>query len=85
MKNGRNDIPISFYFIGGILVIWFSLLIAPYINEGLISIVNNFSYAINKPFNIKWCDNSLKTIFIFIALYIMGVGIYISTRKNYRR
>lgn len=85
MKNGRNDIPISFYFIGGIIVIWFSLLIAPYINEGLINIINNFSYAIDKPFNIKWCDNSLKTILIFIAIYIIGIGIYISTRKNYRR
>lgn len=85
MKNGRNDIPISFYFIGGIIVIWFSLLIAPYINEGLINIINNFSYVIDKPFNIKWCDNSLKTILIFIAIYIIGIGIYISTRKNYRR
>ena len=85
MKNGRNDIPISFYFIGGIIVIWFSLLIAPYINEGLINIINNFSYAIDKPFNIKWCDNSLKTILIFIAIYIIGIGVYISTRKNYRR
>ena len=85
MKNGRNDIPISFYFIGGIIVIWFSLLIAPYINEGLINIINNFSYAIDNPFNIKWCDNSLKTILIFIAIYIIGIGVYISTRKNYRR
>lgn len=85
MKHRKNDIPIYFYFIGSILVIWFALLIAPYTNEGLINIINNLSKTIDKPFNIIWCENSLKTILIFIFIYIMGIGVYISTRKNYRR
>lgn len=85
MKHRKNDIPIYFYFIGSILVIWFALLIAPYTNEGLINIINNLLKTIDKPFNIIWCENSLKTILIFIFIYIMGIGVYISTRKNYRR
>ena len=35
--------------------------------------------------HIVWCEDSLKTVLIFIAAYAMGIGIYLSTARNYRR
>ena len=47
--------------------------------------IKDFSNIIDNPLNIKWCDNSLRTIFISLIIYIVIIGIYISTRRNYRR
>ncbi len=73
------------YVCGLIPVIWFGLLVAPYINGGIVEITKNFSVAFSNPFNISICEDSLKTVLIFIMVYVFGVGIYISNDKNYRR
>ena len=65
--------------------IWLAVLIAPYTNEGIIVIIEQFSSIMSKPFNFIWCENSLRTILIFLAIYIFGISIYVATRKNYRR
>lgn len=82
MKDKSN---IILYFFGGIVVIWLALIIAPYINGGLITIIEEVPKKMNTPFNIEFCEDSIKTIFIFLLAYILGIGVYISTRKNYRR
>ena len=61
------------------------MLIAPYINGGLVSIVNNLSVAFANPLNITICEDSLKTVLILIVAYAIGIGIYLSSEKNYRR
>lgn len=71
--------------VGIIPVIWLSLLIAPYVDEGLVGIIKNFGKAIDNPFNIKLCSNSLNTILFLLLVYGVSIGIYFSTRKNYRR
>ena len=73
------------YACGLIPVIWIALLIAPYLGGGLVDIIKNLSIAFNNPFNISICEDSLKTVLIFIAAYVLGLGIYISNDKNYRR
>ena len=70
---------------GIIPIIWLAVLIAPYTNEGIIVIIEQFSSIMSKPFNFIWCENSLRTILIFLAIYIFGISIYVATRKNYRR
>lgn len=70
---------------GIIPIIWLAVLIAPYTNEGIIVIIEQFSSIMSKPFNFIWCENSLRTIVIFLAIYIFGISIYVATRKNYRR
>ena len=71
--------------VGIIPVIWLSLLIAPYVDDGLIEIIKNFGKAIDNPFNIKLCSNSLNTVLFLLLVYGVAIGIYFSTRKNYRR
>lgn len=84
MKKDRTDE----YILLGILVIpviWGALLFAPYMHDGLFNAFAKFSEAINHPFQIIWCKNTPKTIFIFLLVYILGIGIYLSSIKNYRR
>ncbi len=72
------------YALGLVPVIWFALLIAPAISGGLSEIVNALPAAMNHPFQIVWCEDSVKTVLIFIAAYGLGIGIYLSSRRNYR-
>ena len=82
MKNKSSK---YLYLLGLIPVIWISLLLAPSIHGGLPTIIKDFPKAMENPFSIVWCSNSIKTIFILIVAYILGIGIYLSTKKNYRR
>lgn len=41
--------------------------------------------AMGNPFQITVCEDSVKTVLIFLLAYAMGIGIYFSTRRNYRR
>lgn len=74
-------------FLGLLLIptIWFSLLIAPYMDKGLINAILCLSEALDHPFSIQWTDLTLKTIGIFLVIYVLGVGMYLSSAKNYRR
>ena len=73
------------YIIGIIPIIWFALLIAPYLSGGLIEVIKNSNNIFNNMLNISFCENSIRTILIFLIIYILGIMIYESTRKNYRR
>ena len=84
MRNDNKDVLIILG-IFTIPVVWLALLIAPYINNGLIEALPYLTKAINEPFHITLCKNTLKTIFIFLLIYGIGIGIYFSTLRNYRR
>lgn len=83
--NNNSNTEYIVYLISSIFVIWLALLVAPYISGGLLSIITNFSIAMENPFKINWCEDSIRTILIFLLIYGISVGIYLSTRKNYRR
>lgn len=84
MKNDRTTdyILIGFFIIP---VIWLAVLIAPYMDKGLIGALPYLSNAINHPFSFHWCKDTFKTIFTFLLIHVIGIGIYYSTRRNYRR
>lgn len=85
MAEDTKNTIITFSIIGIIPVVWIALLLAPYLNDGLVGIINNISEITNNPFNIKLCENSIKTVFFFLLAYVLGIGVYLSTRKNYRK
>ena len=66
-------------------VIGLALRIAPFIDEGLYAFILKFPEAMEQPFKITWCESSLKSILILMILYVMGIGIFYATKKNYRR
>lgn len=84
MKDRKQD---DYIFLGLLIipVIWFAILIAPYSSGGLIYSLPYISEAINHPFSFSWCDNTPRMILIFTLIYAVGVMVYLSTMKNYRR
>lgn len=85
MKENSKKQKLIICLFGIIPVIWFALLIAPYIDKGLAEIIKQLGKILNRPFSISLCSNSIKTVFFFLLIYFLGIGIYFSTRKNYRR
>lgn len=82
-NDKRSAIILSL--VGVVPVVWLALLIAPSVDGGLVEIVKNLSVSFDNPFNIVWCEDSLKTVFILLLCYCIGIGVYLSTQKNYRR
>ncbi len=76
---------IILYFFGLIATIWFSLLIAPVMSDGLVGLINELPNVMNNPFKITWCENSVKTVLILVMIYGIALGVYLSNERNYRR
>ena len=85
MKNDDEQSSLMLAVIGIIPVIWFALLVAPYLSSGLMGILDGVPEAMNHPFSIRLCGDSVKTVLIFLLSYGMRIGIYLSTKKYYRR
>lgn len=84
-RDNEKHSTIILSLIGIVPVVWLALLIAPSVDGGLVKIVENLSASFENPFNIVWCEDSLKTVLILLLCYCMGIGVYLSTQKNYRR
>ena len=83
MKNKKETR--IFFFLGVIPVVWFAILIAPSMKNGLPQLIKDFPGIMENPFKFIWCDNSLKVIMVLLVSYLLGIAIYISTKRNYRK
>ena len=48
-------------------------------------IIEKFPIVIEQPFHIDFCKDSVKAVLIFLIAYALGIGINVSTRRNYRK
>ena len=71
--------------LGAVPVVWAALLAAPHFHGGILVWLPKLSEAFSNPFQITLCQQSGKTVLLFLLCYEMGIGIYYSTRKKYRR
>lgn len=71
--------------IGIVPVIWLALLFAPYVNGGLPNIIENLGVILENPYHIEFCKDSVKTVLILLICYLLAIGIYFSSQRNYRR
>ncbi len=86
MKNASDRQTILILCICGVIpVVWLALLIAPLVSGGLAEILQGLPPSLDDPFHIVWMKDSLKTVLLFLLAYGMGIGIYLSTRRNYRK
>ena len=85
MKQDDKQAAIILSVIGIIPVVWLALLIAPSVGGGLPEILPKLMTVFNNPFHIEFCEDSLKTVLVLFLAYGMAIGIYFSTRRNYRR
>ena len=84
-RDNEKQSEIILALLGIIPIVWISLLIAPFVKEGLPSLFSRLGEIFNNPFHIVLCKDSLKTVLIFLLIYGMGIGICFSSKKNYRR
>lgn len=82
-ETARSNLILFAVFL--IPVVWAALLTAPSLSGGLPEILANLATTMNNPFRIEWVDNTPKCILLFVAVYGMCIGIYYSTKRNYRR
>ena len=74
-----------FGIVGGIIAIWFGLLLTPALNKGGISeIIKDLPKILKSPFKIELEESSLKTAFIFLIIYILIILVLKANSKNYR-
>ena len=85
MKQDDKQSAVIFSVIGILPVVWLALLIAPSVKGGLPEILPKLMTVFNNPFQIELCEDSLKTVLVLLLCYGFGIGIYFSTRRNYRR
>lgn len=86
MKNNKlSKTNIIIYCVGIIPIVWLGLLTAPCFSGGLASILNDLPDAFSHPFRISFCEDSLKTVLIFIMIYGICLALYLTDEKNYRR
>jgi len=87
MKQRKNPFAPQNIIVYGVMMIplaWLALLIAPYTEGGISQVLNEGLHAINRPFNITWCDRSLKTVLVFLLIYVLVLAIYLSSKGKFR-
>ena len=82
-KFSRQNILL--YCLGMLPVVWLALRIAPFMENGLPGLIQNFGAAMSRPFHITLCEDSSKTVFVLLLCYGIAIGIYLSAQRNYRR
>lgn len=84
MKRDNAKALAVFLFSGFCAVAWLAFLVAPYLSGGFMSILENMDQVLGNPFSVRLCGDSLKTVALFSGLYVFGIGIYCSAKRNYR-
>lgn len=84
-RDNNKESSIILAIIGIIPTIWIALLIAPSVSGGLPEIVSKLGDIFNQPFTINICKDSLRTVLVLLLAYGLGVGVYFSSMRNYRR
>ena len=84
MKRDNTRQFLTLSIIGILPVIWIALLVAPISRKGILEILEGISEVLNNPFSISLCEDSLKTVLLFLLAYGMAIGIYLATKKNKR-
>lgn len=82
-EHNRRSVCLACLF-GLFPVTWAALVTAPHFSQGLFSIITGFSKAFVNPFQIVWVTDTPKCLLIFYVGYAIGIGVYLSTRRNYR-
>lgn len=85
MKNDEQRTKTALILVGALAAVWFGLLIAPFVSGGLPEIITGFPKAMENPFRISLCEDSLKTVLVFLGSYALCIVILLSSEKNYRR
>ena len=71
--------------LGGVAVLWLSLLIAPCIGGGLLEMLPKLTDALAHPFRISWCEATIPCALVLALAYGLALIVMHYTKPNYRR
>ena len=83
MKDNREILIASL--IGILPVVWIALVVAPYWNGNLFEVFRQIDEIFARPLQIRWTEDSFRAVLFCLLAYAMGIFIWLSSRKNYRR
>lgn len=66
MRNDDQKTSLILSVCGILPVVWLALLTAPYVSGGLVEIIRGLPVAMGNPFEIMVCEDSVKTVLIFL-------------------
>ena len=84
MTDTDKKQALLFSLVGAVPVVWMALLIAPYAGS-VLEVFEHANEIFADPYHIQFVPGSIKTVLLFLCVYVMGIGIYLSMRRNYRR
>lgn len=67
------------------VVVWIALLLAPALTGDRTQLLSELAAALENPFSIQLVEGSASVALFALAAYAIGIGIYYSTRRNWRR
>ena len=73
------------YLLGMIPVVWFALIVAPYLSDGLFSQFEELTHALYNPLHLQFTEDSLRIVLLFLLVYALAIIVYESTKRKYRR
>lgn len=71
--------------LGAPAVAWLALLIAPALALDRTQLLAGLATAMENPFSIQIIDSSLQTVLVALGAYALGIAVYFSSRRNWRR
>ena len=83
-QGGRRD-ELLIVSAGALPVVWIALKIAPCWEGSIFELISQFDTIFAEPWHIEWTRCSLEAVLFCLFVYAMGIGIWMSTRRNYRR
>ena len=83
-QGGRRD-ELLIVSAGALLVVWIALKIAPCWEGSIFELISQLDTIFAEPWHIEWTRCSLEAVLFCLFVYAMGIGIWMSTRRNYRR
>ena len=81
--NRRDDLLVAAA--GMMPVVWIALKLAPYWEGSVFELITQLDAVFAEPWHVEWTRSSLRAVLFCIFAYAMGIGIWLSTRRNYRR
>ena len=81
--NRRDDLLVAAA--GMVPVVWMALKITPYWEGSVFELITQLDTVFAEPWHIEWTRYSLRAVLFCLFAYAMGIGIWLSTRRNYRR
>lgn len=82
-RDNRAEIALAA--LGVPLVVWLALLVAPTLALDRSQLLTGLANALEHPLSIRIVEGSLRAALVCLGAYALGIAVYFSSRRNWRR